>query len=294
MFKGIFTPIVTPFTEGGEIDYDKLRHNLKKWGNTDLEGIVVLGSNGEFPYMTKEEKINLVKFVKENFNNDKKIIVGTSCESTVETIELSKSMAKLKADAVLILPPHYYKGNMKDDVLYSYFIEVAENCPIPILLYNMPKNTGINLFSSLVAKLAKHPNIVGIKDTSGNIVQITEIIRDTTGENFSIFAGNAGYLLPALAVGAKGATLALANILPDDCCKLYNLFNEGNIEKAKEIQHRLLEINYTVTGDLGIPGLKAAMDLLGYKGGFPRKPLMPLNPQNLSKLKKILKDYGAI
>lgn len=293
MFRGIYTPIVTPFNEKGEIDYGKMKHNLEKWGRTNLDGIVVLGSNGEFVYLSIEEKLDLVKFVIENFKYDKKIIVGTSCESTKETILLSNRAAELGADAVLVLPPHYFKGGMKDDVLYQYFVDLADASSIPVMLYNMPGNTGINLSSALVSRLSKHPNIVGIKDTSGNIVQLSEIVRDTD-EDFIVFAGNAGYLLPALAVGARGATLALANILPDECCKLVSLFKEGKMEEAKELQKRLLEPNFTVTGRFGVPALKHALDLLGYEGGYPRRPLLPLSEDNKAVVKEVLTTYGAL
>ncbi|WP_313756855.1 4-hydroxy-tetrahydrodipicolinate synthase [Tissierella sp.] len=293
MFKGIYTPIVTPFDVDEKINYDYMKHNLEKWGQTDLDGIVVLGSNGEFVYLSKEEKLELVSFVKKNFNPEKKIIVGTACESTRETIELSKEMADRGADAVLLLPPNYFKGRMKEDILYKYYTDVADAISIPVMIYNMPGNTGINISSGLVAKLAKHPNIVGIKDTSGNIVQISEIVRDTD-EDFAVFAGNAGYLLPALAVGARGATLALANIMPEECCKLVSLFKEGKLDEARELQLKLIEINFAVTGRFGIPALKYALDLLGYKGGHPRRPLVPLSEENQEIIKELLIKYGVL
>ncbi|MDY0236390.1 MAG: 4-hydroxy-tetrahydrodipicolinate synthase [Gudongella sp.] len=293
MLNGIYTPIVTPFKKNEDIDYEKMKHNLDKWGKTDLDGIVVLGSNGEFVYLSTEEKLELVKFVIDNFNKDKNIIVGTSCESTRETIKLSNQMADLGADAVLVLPPNYFKGGMKDEILYKHFVDVADNVKVPLMLYNMPGNTGINLSSSLIARLAKHPNIVGVKDTAGNIVQLTEIVRDTE-EDFSVFAGNAGYLLPALTVGARGATLALANILPEDCCKLVALVKEGKMDEARELQLKMIEINFTVTGRFGVPGLKYALDLLGYQGGEPRRPLRPLSEENQKIVKSVLEEYGAL
>lgn len=293
MLNGIYTPVVTPFKENEDIDYDKMKHNLDRWSKTDLDGIVVLGSNGEFVYLTLEEKLELVKFVIDNFNKDKNIIVGTSCESTRETIKLSNQAAGLGADAVLILPPNYFKGGMKEEVLYKHFVDVADKVKIPVMLYNMPGNTGINLSSSLIARLAKHPNIVGIKDTSGNIVQITEIVRDTE-EEFSVFAGNAGYLLPALAVGARGATLALANILPEDCCKLVSLVKEGKMEEARQLQLKMVELNFTVTGRFGIPALKYALNLLGYEGGEVRRPLRELLEENKKIVKSVLEEYGAL
>lgn len=293
MFKGIYTPVVTPFDENEEIDYGKMKLNLDKWGKTDLDGIVVLGSNGEFVYLTEDEKLKLVKFTIENFTKDKKIIVGTTCESTRGTISLSNKMADLGADAVLILPPNYFKGGMKEEVLYKHYTNVADEVKVPVMIYNMPGNTGINLSSGLVARLSKHPNIVGIKDTSGNIVQLSEIVRDTD-DDFAVFAGNAGYLLPALAVGARGATLALANILPDECCKLVSLFKAGKMDEARELQKRLLEPNFTVTGRFGVPALKYALDLLGYGGGCPRRPLLPLSEDNKKVVEEVLKTYGAL
>ena len=289
MFKGIFTPIVTPFDENEDIDYTKVKHNLDKLGESNLDGIVVLGSNGEFSYLSYKEKLELVEFVINNFNKDKKIIVGTYCESTRETIELSKEVAKLGADAILVLPSNYYTGSMNDDVLYKYFTDIAEASTIPMMLYNMPANTGINLTPSLILRLSKHPNIVGIKDTAGNIVQLSEIVRDVD-EDFSVFAGNAGYLLPAFSVGVKGATLALANILPEECCKVVRLFKEGNVEEALKLQQSLIEINFLVTGKYGISGLKYAMDLLGFEGGEVRRPLLPLSVEGQVVIKSILEN----
>lgn len=292
--KGIFTPIVTPFNEDESINYDYLYHNLGKWGETDLDGIVVLGSNGEFVYLSDEEKTDVVKFAKENFNPNKKIIVGTSHESTRASIESSKRMAEFGIDSVLLLPPNYYKGAMaKDETLIKYYTDVAEGSPVPVMIYNMPGNTGINISSSVIAQLAKHPNIVGIKDTSGNIVQMAEIVRDTD-DDFAVFAGNASYLLPSLEVGARGATLALANILPQQCCDLVALHREGKHEEARKMQLSLLAINAAVTMKFGIGGLKHALNLLGYKGGYVRRPLFNISKENGLIIENLLKDLNLI
>ncbi|MBS4025491.1 MAG: 4-hydroxy-tetrahydrodipicolinate synthase [Clostridia bacterium] len=290
MFKGIYTPVVTPFTKDEKVDYHAMKHNLDIWAKTGLDGIVVLGSNGEFVYLTKEEKFQVIEFVVNNFTKDKKIIVGTSCESVYETVEMNKRVAEIGADAVLVLPPHYYTSGMKEDILYGYFKDVADESPLPVMIYNMPGNTGINISASLIAKLAKHPNIVGVKDTSGNIVQIAEIVRDTD-EDFIVFAGNAGYLLPALAVGARGATLALANILPEKCVELVENYRNGNMVEALKIQQSLLEINNYVTSKLGVSGLKYALDQLGYKGGYTRRPLRELSDDNKKDLDRVLKEF---
>lgn len=293
MFNGIYTPVVTPFTKNEEIDYGKMKHNLERWGKTDLDGIVVLGSNGEFSYLSKEEKLALVDFAVKNFVKDKKIIVGTYYESTKETIEFSNQIAKLGADAVLVLPPNYFKGAMKEEILYQHFVDVADNVVIPMMIYNMPGNTGINLSTGLISKLSKHKNIVGVKDTGGNIVQIAEEIRDTE-EDFAVFAGNAGYLMPALAVGARGATLALANIMPEECCQLVKLCKEGNYKEAQKLQLKLLKINNLVTGKYGIAGLKAALDMVGYQGGYPRKPLKEASEEAKQEIKEELQKIGKL
>ncbi len=293
MFKGIYTPIVTPFNEVEEIDYSKMSHNLDKWGNTNLDGIVVLGTNGEFPYLNTEEKIELIRFVVNNFNEDKKIIAGTGCEATRDTIALCVEAAEAGAHGVLVLPPHYYKGSMNEEVLYAHYIEIADSSPVPLLIYNMPKNTGINLSVGLIVRLSQHPNIVGIKDTAGDIVQLAELVKNTA-DGFAVFAGNAGYLLPALAVGAVGATAATANILPDMCCQLVDFFNAGKIKEAKHMQQRLLEPNGLVTFKYGIPALKAALDMLGYQGGMPRRPLKPLAPKEREIVKAALIRCGAL
>lgn len=225
-----------------------------------------------------------------NFNKSKKIIAGASSESTLETINNCKKYYEYGVDAVLLLPPNCYKNSMKENALYRYFTDVADASPLPVMIYNMPGNTGINLTSSLISKLAKHKNIVGVKDTSGNIVQIAETVRDTDND-FSVFAGNAGYLLPALSVGARGATLALANILPEKCCELVDLFNDGKFEEAKKLQQKLLEVNFTVTGKYGISGLKYAMNLLGYEGGQVRRPLIELTDTEKNYVESILEPF---
>lgn len=292
-FNGIYTPIVTSFKESEEIDYEAMKHNLNKWGNTNLDGVVVLGSNGEFVFLNMEEKLDVIKFVVNNFNKRKKIIAGVSCESTRETIWLSKEAAKLGVDAVLALPPNYYKGGMKEEIIYKHFIDVADESPVPLMIYNMPGNTGINISSELLSRLAKHPNIVGVKDTAGNIVQISETVRDTSSD-FAVFAGNASYLLPALNVGARGATLALANIMPDECCELVKLVKEHRQDEALKLQQQLLKINMLVTGKHGVSGLKFALNLLGYKGGVARRPLRPISQEAKNEIEEELKRIGML
>jgi len=290
MIEGIFAPIPTPFVDE-EIAYDKLEENLAKWGETGLAGVVVLGSNGEQPYVDEDEKVELWAFSRKKFPKEKMVIAGTGCESTRATIRLTKKAADVGVDAALVITPHYFKSSMKEPALEKFYCDVADSSPIPILLYNMPANTGLNLPASLVKKLSSHPNIAGIKDSSGNIVQISEVIRDVP-DDFSVFAGSASFLLPALVMGAKGGTLASANVVPDLCVKIYTLVKEGKIQEAREIQKEILALNFLVTARYGVAGLKAALDMIGYFGGLPRRPILPLKEQEKAEIRAELKKLG--
>ncbi|MGI6358258.1 MAG: dihydrodipicolinate synthase family protein [Bacillota bacterium] len=292
MFTGIYAPIATPFLNG-EIDYEALKFNLDRYSATGLAGLVVLGSNGEFALLDMDEKMQLVEFVRQHTSSSKRIIAGTGCESTKDTIRLTRHAASVGADAALIVTPHYYKGNMTDTALEQYYTEVADASPIPVMLYNMPRNTGLNMSSALIARLAKHENIVGVKDSGGNIVQISEVIAGTD-DDFSVFAGSGSFLYATLALGGVGGTLAVANILPDLCVQLYEAVLAGKHAEARKLQHQLLAPNAAVTARFGIPGLKQAMDFLGYKGGTPRRPLLPVSEQVAAEIKQILQNVGAL
>ena len=292
MFKlhGIYAPIATPFA-GGKIAYDKLEKNLKFWLESDLTGIVVMGSNGEFVLLSPEEKEELMRFVCGYVKRKKPVIVGTGAESTVETIRLSKKAAEAGAEAVLVVTPNYYKGEMTDPVLARFYRDVADASPVPVILYNMPRNAGINISAKLAVELSNHPNIIGIKDSGGNIVQIADMIRNAA-EGFSVFAGSASYLYTTLALGGSGGTLALANVFPNECARLQTFFEAEKMKEARDLQMNLIDSNNAVTAKWGIPGLKAALDMIGLYGGDPRPPLMPLGEANREELRQILTRTG--
>ncbi len=288
-FTGIFAPIATPFQQN-QIDWAGFEKNIAFYNKSKLAGLVVLGSNGEFALLSHQEKLEIVGFVRKHLAKEKKMIVGTGCESTEETLLLSNECADLGADAALIVTPWYYKGSYTDDVLVQHFQVIADACKIPVMLYNMPRNAGINMSAGLVARLAKHPNIVGVKDSGGDIVQITNIIRSTP-EDFSVFAGSGSFLYPTLALGGVGGTLAVANILPDFCAELAEAVVAGEHSKAVEMQMKLMEINAAVTSKYGISGLKAAMDLIGLVGGAPRTPLLPCDQKQIDDIKRMLSAF---
>jgi len=292
-FAGIYPPIATPFDQNEDIDFGALRHNVAKWGQTGLAGLVVLGSNGEFPLVDDDERDQVISTVVECARPGLKVIVGTGRESTRATIRMTKRAAELGADAAIVINPAYYKGALTESVLYEHYKAVAEESPLPLLVYNVPPYTGINLSAGLMARLAKLPNIAGVKDTSANLVQIADTVR-LTPPSFATLAGSANFLLPALAVGAQGGILAVANFAPEICLELAAAFAAGRMDDAKALQHRLMPVHAAVTTRFGAGGLKAAMEMRGYKGGFPRRPLPRLAPEQREELEKILAEAGLI
>lgn len=288
--KGIYCPIATPFIDD-KIAYDKLDENLDFWISSKLEGIVVMGSNGEFVSLRESEKEELIQHCCKRIAGKKRVVVGTGSNCFDETLHLCNFSKECGADAVLLVTPFYYKGSMKDDVLEEYFTAVADRSPLPVILYNMPANTGVNMSSALQTKLSRHPNIVGVKDTSGNIVQITETIRDTE-QDFSVLAGNWAFLLPSLYLGAKGGTLALSNVLPNECAELIELFEAGKAEEARQLALRLMPVNAAVTTKYGIAGLKAAMEYVGLFGGEPRLPLRRASEEVRAYVRSTLVNAG--
>ena len=289
---GIFPPITTPFING-KVAYDKLASNVEKWSRTGLKGFVVLGSNGEYVYLSEEEKRRLVDSVVQSAADEMLIIAGTGCESTAETLRLTEDCAKLGAHAALVVTPQYYAGRMSESALMTHYSELADQSPIPILLYNVPKFTHINLAADFVARLSEHPNIVGIKDSSANVIQLGEILNGVAG-GFDVMVGTAGVLFAGLTLGCVGGVLALANIAPEHCVKIFNQVKAGDFEAARDLQLKMLPVNQAVTAVYGVPGLKAAMDMLGYFGGDPRLPLLPSSERERSEIEAILKKADLL
>ena len=285
MLKGIFPPIPTPF-EDGELALDHLENNIKKWNKTAISGYVVFGSNGESVYLTREEKLKAIEKVKESAEN-KTIIAGTGSDSIKETIYLTNEAAVHGAQYALILTPSFYQGKMNHEAFISYFKHVADESRIPIIIYNVPKFTNVSISAETVAELSEHENIIGIKHSSENTAQFSEIINKTP-EGFSCLVGTASILFSGLLLGGTGGILALANIAPDKCVQLLELIETGDIAEARVLQMQLLEVNKAVTASYGIAGLKYALDELGYFGGIPRAPLSPLSEKEKKDLKEIL------
>jgi 4-hydroxy-2-oxoglutarate aldolase len=284
--KGIFPPIPTPF-ENGKVAHEKLAFNIEKWSKTGIKGVVALGSNGEYVYLSEEEKRKVIETVVRSTPKGLPVIAGTGCEATAETIRLTQDCAEIGAHGALVVTPSYYGGRMDERAMIGHFSEVADHSPVPILLYNVPKFTHINLPAKTVAELSRHPNIVGIKDSSGNVNQLGEYLN-AVEMDFHVLVGNASALLGALSLGCTGAILALANIAPHVCVRIQSLVNEDDFQKAAGLQLKMIPVNNAVTTTYGVGGLKAAMDMLGYFGGDPRMPLCPATENEKDAIRQIL------
>ncbi|MDD3825404.1 MAG: dihydrodipicolinate synthase family protein [Anaerolineae bacterium] len=291
--RGVFPPIPTPFDGQGDVAFGALADNLAWWNEYDLRGYIVLGSNGEGVMVAEEEKIAVWAAARKSIPSSRLMVAGTGCQSTRETITLTRRAADAGADAALVWTPHYFKAKMTADSLVRHYEELADASPIPILIYNVPGFTGVTMSPAAVARAARHPNVVGMKDTTGNIAQLAETVR-LAGPDFQVLAGSASYFLPGLSVGAAGGILALANIAPDRCLELFRLFQEGRWQEAAELQRWMLPINHAVTTGFGIAGLKAAMDMMGHYGGPVRLPLLDIKEEERQTLKKVLTQGGIL
>jgi 4-hydroxy-2-oxoglutarate aldolase len=288
--KGIYPPLTTPFIDG-EVSADNLIANLINYKNKLLAGYVLFGSNGESVFLTKEEKIQLVKVVREH--TSRTIIVGTGSDSIKETISLTNEAAENGANYALVISPSFFKNEMKHRAFLNYYTKVADSVMIPVIIYNVPKFTNVNIETETIIELSNHPNIIALKESTENVSRISEI-HSNANPDFKLIVGTASVLFPGILSGAIGGILALANIAPDQCIQIYSLIRESNFEKALEIQNRMIPVNKAVTSKFGVAGLKAAMDLVGYFGGYPRLPLEPLNEAQLIELKLILKQAALI
>jgi len=288
--NGVLPPMITPYTADGKVDYNKFVANIEKWNDTGLAGYLVLGSNGETPYIDEADKLELIKQTVKNAGKDKLVMAGTGLESTEATIRLTNKAAELGAKCALLLTPNYYGDQMGDAAQIAYFSEIADKTDIPILIYNVTKFTHVNISANAVSELSKHPNIIGMKDSSGNIAQMIGFMTKGLDPEFNVMVGTASAWYPALAIGIKGSIMALANCCPNECVEVQNLYNQGKYAESLELYKRMFPVNACVTGKLGVPALKYACDRLGYEGGAPCKPLLPLTDAQKADVEKVLKN----
>jgi 4-hydroxy-2-oxoglutarate aldolase len=269
---GVFPPLTTPFDSAGRIDEAGLKSNVARHARTDLTGVVALGSNGEAPFLDEAESVRIVELIRGELPPTKILIAGAGRESTQATVDAARRAASAGADAVLVRPPSYYRSRMTTDVLVAHFSRVADASPVPVVLYNVPAFTGLDLPVAAVETLARHPNVVGVKESAGDVDRIAEDVSKVEPD-FAVLCGSMPIFYPSLAAGAAGGVVALACALPDECVELFELFSSGRQDEAAERQQSLTFLAKLVTAVHGVPGLKAALDLAGFVGGLPRLPL---------------------
>lgn len=288
----VFPPMATPFADG-HVDAGAVRRNVGKWMRTGVGGVVALGSNGEAPLLDEDESDRVVGEARAAISSDRTLIAGTGRESTRATIAASARAARLGADAVLVRTPSYFKGRMTPDAFVRHYTAVADTCPVPVLLYNYPAVTGVNLSPETVGRLSEHPNIAGVKETGSDTAQVAAYVA-ASNAGFTVIAGSAPTFYPSLCVGARGGILAIACVVPEICVHIYEHVQQGRHAEARELQRRLTPLAKLVTTVHGVPGLKAAMDLAGYAGGEPRAPLAPAPAQAVAEIRNELEQLQSV
>jgi len=281
--KGVIPPVITPFTADGEVNYGAYERNMERWEKENLGGYVVLGSNGEFPYLGEDEKLELVRLTVEGSKKGRPVFAGTGMESARETIRLTNKAAKLGADAALVLTPNYFSSIMDETKSFiAFFTEVANNADIPVYLYNVPKFSKVNMTAEAVGTLATHPNIHGMKDSTGDAPQL-KTFKGVVPADWNLMTGTASTWLEALKMGIKACIIAPANCYPQAAVDVMNAFDAGNVALAEELNVKSLELNRLTSNVYGMPGLKVACDLLGFEGGHVRNPLLDLGEEEAAK-----------
>jgi len=296
-FAAVFPPMATPF-DNDAVDVRAIASNIEKWIRAGVGGVVALGSNGEAPLLDETESDQVLEAARTALGRERLLIAGTGRESTRATIAASRRAAALGADAILVRTPSYYKARMTPEVFIQHFTAVADASPIPVLLYNYPAVTGVNLTPETVGVLARHPNIVGMKETGTDTAQFAAFV-EAAPPPFAVIAGSAPVFYPWLCVGATGGILAAACVVPETCVLLFKHATAGRHEEARVLQREMTPLARLVTTGYGVPGLKAAMDLAGYVGGEPRRPLLPVPPAaidqiraELNRIRRIAEQYA--
>src|SRR5580700_896826 len=288
--QGIFPPITTPFDHAGNIYAAKIEHNIEKWNLTTMSGYVVTGSTGESVLLSAEEKVELWEMVARYAAPEKLLIAGTGVESVRETVCLTNRAGELGYRAALVRTPHYYKNLLnRADAQLLYYRAVADQARIPIIIYNLPQATGVDIPAEAVAQLSGHHNVIGIKESSGSMEKVMQMVREAQ-PGFQVLIGSAPTLWPSLLMGAAGAILAFANAAPYATIAIWEAYRTREEEAGRDWQNRIARAAALVTSKYGIPGLKHAMDLNGYYGGPPRLPVSVPTPEAKREIEEAFQD----
>jgi 4-hydroxy-2-oxoglutarate aldolase len=341
LLHGIFPPLTTPFYPDGKVYFRKLEANVERYSKTPVAGLVVLGSTGEAILLSDDEQREVLRVAREATAPEKVLVAGTGSESAIETLRLTEYAATLGYDVAMVRTPHYYKAQMKPENMLAFYRTVADRSPLPVIIYNFPPNTGYDIPAEVVIALAEHPNMIGIKESGGDInkvkamvagtrhvqrtVAVTEIFEAVTGRmksapaaatanlvpasslgqvavaappagfktrtkevGFQVMVGSAHLLHSMLDAGAVGAILAFADCAPTACFEIYTAWKENDLDLAREKQERIARSSLRVVGELGVPGLKHALDFNGYYGGPPRLPLLAPTAEVKAEIERLL------
>ncbi len=287
--EGIFIAAITPF-RNEKIDFEALAHNFDLWNKSNVTGYLMLGSTSEFVSLTYSEKIEIMQNAKELIPKDKVILVGVGCHSVFETVKLADQAAKVGADGILIVTPHYYISKITTLFLRRYYLAIADKVSLPIFLYNIPQFTGVSIATELVKVLCQHEKIVGTKDSTGDLSRVVELVE--TDEGINVLVGDVNSLVASLQMKADGAILAIANAFPKELCDVYQLCKQNQTEKAVKKMTNIIKLTKDTLGKFGIPGLKELMKMMNYQPGDPRMPFSPVNEKQATEISKSFELYN--
>jgi 4-hydroxy-2-oxoglutarate aldolase len=290
--RGVLLPITTPFEARGQIQIESLRANIQKWNTTGISGYAILGSTGERVHLDEHEYVEVIESARREVLSELAFIVGAGQQSTLGTINEIKKAADAGADAVLVITPNFYRSAITQETLITHYNTIADDSPVPVILYSMPALTGIKIEPVTIARLSDHPNIVGVKDSSADVEGFRQTV-DLCPNGFDVMTGNGTVFLEALRAGATGAILAVGCAVPEMCVEIMRAFKEGDDERAEHLQSKLTPLAVAVTTKYGIGGLKAALDMNGYVGGSVRAPLKPANENAKAEIRQLLEDAKA-
>ena len=287
--RGIFAPVTTPFAQNGELDRAAFEHNVRAHIQQGLSGIVITGSTGEAPLLDERERDFLVEWSRSLVTGDRLLIAGVGAESTRTTLGNARRAASRGVDAVLVVAPHYFGSAMTDGAVRAHYLRVADESPVPVVLYNIPKYMHFKIAPSIVAELAKHQNVIGIKDSTGDRDMMSAYLP-TQSDTFTVMTGNGQFYKTALEMGARAGVLAVSLFAPSLANAVADAVARRDGATAASLQNRLTPLAKEIVGEMGIAGVKAALDCVGLRGGAPRSPLLPLGRAEWERVRQLLRD----
>lgn len=291
---GILAPAITPFGNDGGIDRAGFERNVAAHVAAGLSGVVLAGSTGEAALLEEEERRQLVRWARPLVPRDRLLIAGAGAESTRLAVRLARAAAEEGADAVLVVAPHYYGATaMTAEALIAHYTRIADESPVPVILYNIPKYAHFVLAPQMVHELAAHANIIGIKDSAGDLSLHTTYLNAQT-DHFTVLTGSGQLLLQALQAGARGGILAVSTFAPALSLEVWERAGDGNAAAAELAQRALTPLAAEIVGAMGVPGVKAAHDYVGLAGGAPRPPLLPANEEQRRRVATLIEAAGVV